>query len=99
MGNETWNAMFSPQGFNNRAPMYGAYSEFMFQQMKSSLWFKAEKFLFVINGWAAAPKNDKWGYGAVALRNAPSAQAVDIAYYTGGWDSIGLMKSDSMHES
>ena len=99
MGNETWNGMFAPQNFSGRPAVYGAYSDFMFQQMKSSPWYKADKFQFVINGWAAQTKNDQWGYGANALKNCPSAQGIDIAYYTGGWDSVGLMKSDSMDES
>lgn len=99
MGNETWNSMFVPQGFPFRGDVYGAYSEFMFQQMKESAWFKPEKFLFVINGFVAQPKNDQWSFGAKALRNAPSAQAIDIAYYTGGWDSVGLMKAGNQEES
>ncbi len=99
MGNETWNGMFAPQHFSGRGATYGAYSEFMFQQMKASPWFRPEKFQFVLNGWVAQPKNDTWGFGANALRNAPSAQAIDIAYYTGGWDSVGLMKANNEQES
>ncbi len=98
MGNETWNGMFVPQGFPGRGAMYGAYSEFMFRQMKSSPWFKADKFQFVLNGWSAQPGLESWAYGAAALRNAPSAQAIDIAYYTGGWDAVGLLKSDNPEE-
>jgi len=98
MGNETWNAMFQPQGFPGRGGVYGAYSEFMFQQMKSSPWFQEDKFQFVINGFAGQPGRESWAFGASALRNAPSAQAIDIAYYTGGWDAVGLLKSDNPEE-
>jgi alpha-L-arabinofuranosidase len=99
MGNETWNPSFSPQGFAGRGAVYGAYSEYMFQQMKSSRWFKPGHFQFVLNGWVAQTKDDKRAFGASALRNSPSAQAIDIAYYTGGWDSVGLMKADNDAES
>lgn len=93
MGNETWNSMFSPQGFGGRPAIYGAYSEFMFEQMKSSPWYQADKFQFVVNGFVASK-----AYGATALRNAPSATGVDIAYYTGGWDAVGLLKAESPEE-
>ncbi|MDF3129475.1 hypothetical protein P0Y35_09745 [Kiritimatiellaeota bacterium B1221] len=99
MGNETWNPSFAPQNFAFRGAIYGAYSEYMFQQMKASPWFQTDKFQLVINGWVAQTKDDAWSYGAQALRNAPSAQAIDIAYYTGGWDSVGLMKADNETES
>jgi hypothetical protein len=99
MGNETWNGMFSPQGFSGKPEIYGAYSEFMFQQMKSSPYFDDEKFELVVNGWVAQPQNNNWGWGARVLRNTPSADAIDVAYYTGGWDSVGLMKADSEEES
>lgn len=96
-GNEVWNGMFGPQHFAGRPDIYGAYAEFIFQQMKASPHYRAEKFKFIVNGWVAdtGPK----GYGARALANAPSADAFDIAYYTGGWDSVGLMKADSLEES
>lgn len=98
MGNETWNGMFSPQGFSGRPEAYGAFSEFMFKQMKSSPYYDESKFQLVLNGWVAQPDNNKWGWGARALRNAPSATAIDVAYYTGGWDSVGLMKANSEEE-
>ncbi len=99
IGNETWNPGFIPQGFPFAGERYGAYAEFLFQQMKASPWYRPEKFQFVLNGWVAQTKNDEHSYGANALRNAPSAQAIDIAYYTGGWDSVGLMKADNEEES
>lgn len=99
MGNETWNGMFSPQGFQGKPKLYGAYSEYMFQQMKASPYFDDDKFMFVLNGWITMPENNEWGWGARALRNAPSAEAIDAAYYTGGWDSVGLMKAESEEES
>ena len=98
MGNETWNGMFQPQGFQGRGAMYGAFSEFMFRQMKSSPWYKPEQFQFVINGFSGQAGDEKWAYGAAALRNAPSAQGIDIAYYTGGWDAVGLLKADNPGE-
>jgi|APSaa5957512622_1039677.scaffolds.fasta_scaffold00540_4 hypothetical protein len=99
MGNETWNGMFQPQGFSGKPEIYGAYCEYMFGQMKNSPCFDDDAFQLVINGWVAQPKNNKWGWGARALRNAPSAEAIDVAYYTGGWDSVGLMKAESEAES
>lgn len=78
--------------------MYGAYTEYMFQQMKESPWFDDEKFMLVLNSWVAQPDNNKWGWGARALRACPSADAIDVAYYTGGWDSVGLMKAESEEE-
>ena len=99
MGNETWNPMFKPQDFAFRGATYGAYCEYMFQKMESCPWFEDEKYLFVINGWATQPKDDQWSFGALALRNAPSAEAIDIAYYTGGWDSVGILQADSLEES
>ena len=98
MGNETWNGMFQPQGFPAQGALYGAYSEFMFRRMKGSPWFHAEKFQFVINGWGAQPSTESWSFGAAALRAAPSAQAIDIAYYTGGWDAVGILKADNPDE-
>jgi hypothetical protein len=96
-GNETWNGMFGPQAFGGRAAQYGAWSELIFQAMKSSPHFRAEKFQFVVNGWAANTTEN--GYGGRALQSSPSAQAVGIAYYTGGWDAVGLLKSESPEES
>lgn len=98
MGNETWNPSFKTQNFAARGAFYGAYAEFQFGQMKSSPWFRSDKFQFVINGWAAQTKNDASSYGASALKNCPSAQAIDIAYYTGGWDAVGLLASGSPEE-
>lgn len=97
MGNETWNGMFGPQAFGGRAKEYGAYCEYMFQQMKSSPWYQKDKYQFVVNGWSA--NTTEKGYGAQALAHAPSADAVDIAYYTGGWDSVGQVQSESVEES
>ena len=99
MGNETWNGMFAPQGFSGKPEVYGAYCEYMFQQMKSSPYFDDDKFQLVINGWITQPENNRWAWGARALRSAPSAEAIDAAYYTGGWDSVGLMKAESEDES
>ena len=95
-GNEAWNSMFKPQNFGAQAKLYGAYSEFIFQTMKSSPFFAADKFFLVVNGWVAQPGPQ--GYGAEALRRAPSADGVDIAYYTGGWDAVGQMKADNEAE-
>ena len=99
MGNETWNGMFAPQGFAGNPELYGAFSEYMFKQIKSSPYFDDDLFQLVINGWLVQAQNNKWGWGARALRNAPSADAIDTAYYTGGWDSVGLMLADSEEES
>jgi alpha-L-arabinofuranosidase len=99
MGNETWNPSFAPQNFAFRGAVYGAYADYMFRQMKVSPWFKADNFQFILNGWIAQTKDDQYAFGALALRNAPNAQAIDIAYYTGGWDSVGLMLADSPEES
>lgn len=99
IGNETWNPGFMPQGFPFAGARYGAYAEFLFQQMKASPWYRPEKFQLVINGWIAQTKDDSQSFGASALHSAPSAQAVDIAYYTGGWDSVGLMKANDEDES
>lgn len=96
-GNEVWNGMFGPQHFSGRAPTYGAYAEFIFQTMKASPHYQEGKYKFIVNGWVA--DTGPAGYGAQALVHAPSADAFDIAYYTGGWDSVGLMKADSIDES
>ena len=98
MGNETWNGMFQPQAFVGMASEYGAYCELMFQQMKSSPWFQENKFQFVVNGFAGMAGSEEWAVGAKTLRHAPSAQAIDIAEYTGGWDAVGLLKADSPEE-
>ena len=95
-GNEAWNSMFKPQNFGAQPKLYGAYSEFIFQTMKSSPYFAADKFFLVVNGWVAQPGPK--GYGAEALRMAPMANAFDIAYYTGGWDAVGQMKADNEAE-
>lgn len=96
-GNEVWNSLFLPGSFVGQPDQYGAYAEFIFQTMKGSRHFTEGKFQFIVNGWVAdtGPR----GYGGRALKNAPSAHAFDIAYYTGGWDAVGLMKSDSIEES
>lgn len=96
-GNEVWNGMFGPQHFSGRPEVYGAYCEFIFQTMKSSPHYQDGKFKFIVNGWVA--DTGTGGFGAKALRNAPSADGFDIAYYTGGWDAVGLMKADSPQES
>jgi hypothetical protein len=93
LGNETWNGMFGMQGFPGRPKDYGSYAELVFQTMKSSPHFRAGKFKFILNGWVAGT-NRQWGYGPLALANCPSADASDIAYYTGGWDAVGLIKAD-----
>ncbi len=95
-GNEVWNSMFKPQAFSGNPKLYGAYSEFIFEAMKSSPFFADDKFFLVVNGWVAQPGPK--GFGAEALRMAPMANAFDIAYYTGGWDAVGVMKSDNEAE-
>lgn len=92
-GNETWNPMFSSQFFPGRGKDYGSYSELIFQTMKASPHFRADRFQFILNGWVANTSR-KWGYGPQALSTCPSADASDIAYYTGGWDAVGLIKAD-----
>jgi hypothetical protein len=92
-GNETWNGMFGGQGFAGRPKDYGSYSELIFQTMKRSPHFQSAKFKFILNGWVAGT-NRKWGYGPLSLSTCPSADASDIAYYTGGWDAVGLIKAD-----
>lgn len=99
IGNETWNGMFQPQGFPGQPDVYGPFAEYMIRQMKSSPWYTPEKFMMVVNGWVAQPDNNKWGWSARVLRAAPSADAIDVAYYTGGWDSVGLLKAESKEES
>lgn len=96
-GNEVWNRMFAPQHFSGRPDIYGAYAEQIFQTMKSSPYYQADKFKFIVNGWSA--NTGMKGFGARALINAPSADAFDIAYYTGGWDAVGVMKADNETES
>ncbi|MBM4043867.1 MAG: hypothetical protein FJ279_02025 [Planctomycetes bacterium] len=93
LGNETWNGMFAPQGFSGKPEEYGAFAELVFNSMKHSPHFQPDKFKFVLNGWVAGT-NRKWGYGPRAFENAPIADAVDIAYYLGGWDAVGLMKAE-----
>lgn len=93
LGNETWNGMFSPQGFSGRPKDYGSYAELVFRTMKASPHFRAGKFKFILNGWIAGTSR-QWGYGPLALSTCPSADASDIAYYTGGWDAVGLIKAD-----
>ncbi|MBI5394275.1 MAG: hypothetical protein HZA91_03165 [Verrucomicrobia bacterium] len=92
-GNETWNGMFGPQCFSGRPEDYGSYSELIFQTMKTSPHFQPARFKFILNGWVAVT-NRKWGYGPLALSTCPSADASDIAYYTGGWDAVGLIKAE-----
>ena len=92
LGNETWNGMFIPQGFAGKPDLYGSFAELVFSTMKASPYFRAEKFSFIVNGWVAQTDR-RWSYGARALQNCPSADAVDIAYYTGGWDAVGLIKA------
>jgi hypothetical protein len=92
-GNETWNGMFGMQGFPGRPKDYGSYAELIFQTMKASPHFQAQKFRFILNGWVAGTSR-QWGYGPLALSTCPSANASDIAYYTGGWDAVGLIKAD-----
>ncbi|MFQ3670585.1 MAG: hypothetical protein SNJ84_03915, partial [Verrucomicrobiia bacterium] len=96
-GNEVWNGSFGPQHFSNRPEFYGAYADFIFRTMKSSPHYRDGSFFFIVNGWVA--NTGPGGYGAKALAHAPNADAFDIAYYTGGWDSVGLMKADSLDES
>jgi hypothetical protein len=95
MGNETWNPMFAPQSFSGRGAFYGAYSDYMFRQMQGSPHWKADRFQLVINGWVAQTGNQGGAFGASALKACPSAQAIDIAYYTGGWDAVGLIAAEN----
>jgi hypothetical protein len=92
-GNETWNGMFGSQFFSGRPKDYGSYSELIFQTMKASPHFQAGKFKLILNGWIAGTSR-QWGYGPLALSTCPSADASDIAYYTGGWDAVGLIKAE-----
>jgi hypothetical protein len=94
LGNETWNGMFGPQGFSGRPKEYGPYADLVFRTMASAPSFERAKFRFILNGWIAGTSR-QWGYGPVALENCPSADVSDLAYYTGGWDAVGLIKADS----
>jgi len=94
LGNETWNGMFGSQGFSGRPKDYGQYGDLVFRTMKATPGYDPDKFTFVLNGWVAGTSR-KWGYGPLALDNCPSADESDMAYYTGGWDAVGLIKPDS----
>lgn len=96
-GNEVWNGMFAPQQMAGRPKQYGALSEHMFQTIKQSPYYQDGKYVFLVNGWIAQP--GRGGFGYQALEHAPSAEGYDIAYYTGGWDAVGVMKADSPTES
>jgi hypothetical protein len=94
LGNETWNGMFAPQGFAGRAKEYGQFADLVFRTCKATPGYDPARFRLILNGWVAGTTR-KWGYGPIALEQCPSADATDLAYYTGGWDAVGLIKADS----
>jgi hypothetical protein len=98
IGNETWNAVFGPQIFAGRAADYGKWAERIFQTMKASPFYSQGKFEFVLNGFVHQTKRP-YGFASTALENSPSADAADLAYYTGGWDGVGMPSADNPKES
>ena len=97
IGNETWNNSFKTQGFAFQPERYGAFAQMMFDAMKSSPHFDADKFSFIVNGWAT--QADIKGFGAKAAANAPDADYFDLApYLGGGWDVGGEFAGDVTDE-
>lgn len=97
-GNEAWNSTFHPQGFIGRPKLYGQWSERIFQTMKASPHFPKDQVEFVLNGFIHSTKRP-YGYASQAVENSPSADAADVAYYTGGWDGVGMPDSANPKEN
>lgn len=81
-GNETWssgNSSFEPQALGH-SKLTGVFSEYFFQAAQQNPHFSHEKIKFVLNGRTGS------SYGADAKRYCPSASAIDITGYIGGWE-------------
>ena len=94
LGNETWNPAFAMQGYPFQGKNYGTIAQWTFTRLKASPYFRSDKFQLVANGWVANTTR-QWGFGPQAIEVCPAADASDIAYYTGGWDAVGVMKADN----
>jgi hypothetical protein len=93
LGNETWNRMFSGQGFNSRPKDYGQYAELVFRIMQAVPGFDRTRYTFILNGWTNGIDR-KWGYSPLAIAECPSADVSGLAFYTGGWDAVGVIKAE-----
>jgi hypothetical protein len=93
--NETWNFSFAwcfpgdRENGINRAEQYGAFAEMLFQAGKSHPAWANEnldkKITFAVGGWKIQSTPN--GYGALALKRAPSASFFGNAPYLGGWEA------------
>lgn len=98
ISNETWNGLFSPWTFQamrdaktqktlDRGTVYGLFQEWVIDQLQASPYWStelAQKFEFVIGGWAIQAGES--GYGARAVAASPRSRHMTIAAYNGGWD-------------
>ena len=98
ISNETWNGLFSPWTFQamrdaktqktlDRGTVYGLFQEWVIDQLRASPYWStelAQKFEFVIGGWAIQAGES--GYGARAVAASPRSRHMTIAAYNGGWD-------------
>jgi hypothetical protein len=105
VGNETWNTIFQDKAWPGRADLYAAVSERLFRVLKSSPYFDPKRIELVVCGWSLEPyrrrdhetgawlmeddKTKQWSYRA--LEDAPSATAVDTAWYYGGADGVTVI--------
>ena len=101
-GNETWaTGFFDPQAMPSPA-VAGKFFEYYIRKMKAtSTWQNnpglENKIEFICNGWAIKP--DKNGYGAVNIKNAPSAASYSTTLYNGGWEAGFTPGDDQVNDT
>lgn len=92
VGNEMWNQLFVSRSFSGRPQLAGAIAEYAFQEIKSSPYYDADRFEFIVGGWKIDPSSTGWGYRVV--ENAPSAEYLGLTAYVEGWNGVHIPEVD-----
>jgi hypothetical protein len=96
-GNETWNEVYDPWTFTGED--YGRMFQYFMDDLaaNSPYWTAAEPSLeFILGGFVEFPEIDE--HGAQAITQAPAADFVGVAGYTGGFETGLLLGGGTIND-
>ncbi len=95
LGIETW----SPGSFPRTYPdgeTYGKFADYFYNIVASSPYYDADKFEFMLGGWAIQP--GETGYGAQAAANCSLCEYNMTTNYIGGWEAGVALGGDNVND-
>ncbi|GEM_PF-3531292 len=101
-GNETWAlGFYDPQAMPS-PEIAGKFFQYFIQKMKATSTWQSnpgleDKIEFICNGWAI--KSDTNGYGALNIKNVPSANFYSTTLYNGGWEAGYILGGDQVNDT